>query len=121
MFLLTGGKSLAILQSCRPELLVCNDNQTSRLLRVRQVMHAYLRTDVAGGTDYADGVVNYTSKDANVMGHDGQFADRFDRVLCDVECTTDRHSLVVPEGNWFKPAFKKQRLQLPERQSQVLQ
>lgn len=116
-----GGKSLAILQACRPKRLVCNDNQSSRLLRVRQVMHAYLRTDVAGGTDYTDKVVDYTTKDASMVGHDGEMSERFDRVLCDVECTTDRHSLVVPEGNWFKPSFKKLRLQLPEKQSQVLQ
>merc|ERR1719495_2541935 len=62
-----GGKSLAILQSGRPKKLVCNDHSNSRLLRVRHVMHAYLRTDTGGGTDYADGVVDYTSVDARAI------------------------------------------------------
>ena len=53
----TGGKSLAILQNCLPNKLVCNDNQRSRLIRVRQVMHAYLQTDLDGGTDFSNGVV----------------------------------------------------------------
>jgi len=116
-----GGKSLAILQNCLPNKLVCNDNQRSRLIRVRQVMHAYLQTDLDGGTDFSNGVVQYSSKDAAVMGHLPEMAEKFDRVLCDVECTTDRHSLHEPEGNWFKPAFQKLRIQLPERQSAVLQ
>lgn len=116
-----GGKSLAILQSCRPKKLVCNDHSNSRLLRVRHVMHAYLRTDTGGGTDYAEGVVDYSSLDAAGVHRQKGMAESFDRVLCDVECTTDRHSLQQPDGNWFKPQFKKQRLQLPDSQSEVLQ
>ena len=68
----TGGKSLAILQNCLPNKLVCNDNQRSRLIRVRQVMHAYLQTDLDGGTDFSNGVVQvyfWTTKLLITKGH----------------------------------------------------
>jgi len=113
-----GGKSLAILQTLMPRRLVCNDNDTSRLLRVRRVMHAYFQSDTR---DYVEGLVEFNRSDAATLGHHHQMAGQFERVLCDVECTTDRKALSATEGNWFSPAFKKLRLQLPESQSQILQ
>ena len=111
-----GGKSLAMLQTLHPEKLVCNDNQSNRLLRVRHVMNAYLKTN---DKDYSEDLVEFSCNDAETLAI--KYESKFDRVLCDVECTTDRHSLSKPDGNWFNPSFKKLRIRLPETQSAILQ
>lgn len=112
-----GGKSFAMLQTMLPARVSCNDNNKSRLHRVRRVVNQYFQGD--NGQDYAKDLVEYTSYEGHVLG--SRLQGQYDRVLCDVECTTDRHALVRDEGNWFAPQFKKQRLRLPEMQSELLQ
>ncbi len=50
----------------------------------------------------------------------GQFTDAFDRALCLVPSTNDRHVLHRDEDNIYNNAFKKQRLSLPETQINLL-
>jgi 16S rRNA C967 or C1407 C5-methylase (RsmB/RsmF family) len=44
----------------------------------------------------------------------------YDKVLVDVPCTTDRHALNENDNNIFKPTRIKERLRMPELQSQIL-
>lgn len=46
--------------------------------------------------------------------------DTFDRVLVDVPCTNDRHSVMEDDNNFFKPQRMKERIALPETQSALL-
>ena len=45
---------------------------------------------------------------------------KYDKVLVDAPCTNDRHSLLIHDNNWFSPARVKERLHLPEVQSDLL-
>ena len=111
-----GGKSLAIAQTLRPSLIHCNDADGSRLQRVKNTFSSYLNT---GERDFSQGLVEYTRLYGE--GVEKVIENRFNKVLCDVMCTTDRHSLRVSEGNWFAPQLKQKRLQLPASQSLLLQ
>ena len=111
-----GGKALAISQTLHPITIHCNDADASRLQRVKNIFSSYLNT---GSTDYSAGLVEYTKLYGE--GIDKVVDNRFDKVLCDVMCTTDRHSLREDRGNWFTPSLKQRRLKLPENQSLLLQ
>lgn len=106
-----GGKSLAILQTVYPNQLVCNDATIARVARLRSVFSQFL-----GQTKtWQDRLVIKTC-DAI---HWSQF-DSFDKVLVDVPCTTDRHSVTTDDNNFFKPTRLKERITLPETQSALL-
>ena len=42
------------------------------------------------------------------------------QILVDVPCTNDRYSLHNDDGNWFKSTYIKERLKLPELQTDIL-
>lgn len=44
----------------------------------------------------------------------------YDRVLVDVPCTNDRHSVMEDDNSFFKPQRVKERISLPETQSALL-
>lgn len=44
----------------------------------------------------------------------------FDRVLVDVPCQTDRHALNEPDNNLFSKRRNRERLSIPELQSDLL-
>ena len=111
-----GGKSMAIVQTLMPSRLLCNDADKSRLQRVKNAMESYLKTHTA---DKSAGLVEYTKLYGK--GVENVIQSRFDKVLCDVMCTADRYSMNEDHGNWFSPSFKKLRLQLPSRQSELLE
>ncbi|XP_018787507.1 PREDICTED: 5-methylcytosine rRNA methyltransferase NSUN4 isoform X2 [Bactrocera latifrons] len=108
-----GGKSLIMLQTLFPDTLICNDIQESRLNRIRKVMQEYI-------FDYKDKWENkriiFNQCDAKYMDN----YESFDKILVDVPCTTDRHSVTVNDNNIFKSTRIKERLRIPELQADIL-
>lgn len=108
-----GGKSLLMLQTLRPGTLVCNDVQESRVNRIKKLMNSYFY-------DFGDACRKrhcfVTQQDAR----DIKEYEMYDRILVDVPCTTDRHSVMENDNNIFKSSRVKERLRLPELQAAVL-
>ncbi|XP_063244298.1 5-methylcytosine rRNA methyltransferase NSUN4 [Bacillus rossius redtenbacheri] len=106
-----GGKSLAVLQTLYPELLVCNDVQESRVKRIRSVFDQYLY-DLPKWQDR----LRITQEDGRCINEQ----DVYNKILVDVPCTTDRHVLHENDNNIFKSTRIKERLRLPEIQADLL-
>ncbi|XP_052871065.1 5-methylcytosine rRNA methyltransferase NSUN4-like [Anopheles cruzii] len=108
-----GGKSLLLLQTLIPGTIVMNDLQESRCNRIRSLMRQYLY-------DYDEKWKQrrcfITQTDARNLREYGMY----DRVLVDVPCTNDRHSVMQNDNNIFKPSRVKERLRLPELQAGIL-
>ncbi|KAJ8975248.1 hypothetical protein NQ317_007368 [Molorchus minor] len=105
-----GGKSLLALQTLYPKCVVSNDVSNSRLDRIKNVYEQFL-------FDFKEKWLN--SEKIQLSNRDGRYIleqDIFDRILVDVPCTTDRHSLHENDNNIFKPSRIKERLLLPELQ-----
>jgi hypothetical protein len=108
-----GGKSLLMLQSLHPGVLVCNDVQESRVNRIKRIMYQYFYDfDVKWNRRRCF----ITQEDARVIREYGMY----DKILVDVPCTTDRHSVNEDDNNIFKPTRVKERLRIPELQAGIL-
>lgn len=108
-----GGKTLALLQTGCCRHLAANDQSTSRTARLQNVLHSYVPQEIRNNNQ-----VRVTSWDGRKWGE--LEGDTYDRVLVDVPCTTDRHSLHEEENNIFKKSRKKERQMLPMLQVQLL-
>lgn len=109
-----GGKSLALLQTLYPSMMTCNDVEHTRVKRLLNVLDQYLgRGDGIGDVRKT---VTVTRKDAIEMCDYGAY----DRVLVDAPCYSDRHSVSSEEGNIFVKTEIKNRLKMPEKQSELL-
>ncbi|XP_006839782.1 PREDICTED: 5-methylcytosine rRNA methyltransferase NSUN4 [Chrysochloris asiatica] len=108
-----GGKTLALLQTGCCRNLAANDLSTSRTSRLQKILHSYVPEDIRDGNQ-----VRVTSWDGRKWGE--LEGDTYDRVLVDVPCTTDRHSLHEDENNIFQRSRKKERQILPLLQVQLL-
>ncbi|XP_037882222.1 5-methylcytosine rRNA methyltransferase NSUN4 [Glossina fuscipes] len=109
----SGGKYLLMLQTLYPSQIVCNDLMESRVTRIRKVMKEYL-------FDYHE---RWEGRRLLLNQCDARKLDEygtFDKVLVDVPCTTDRHSLMENDNNIFKPTRIKERLRIPELQAAIL-
>ncbi|XP_076653557.1 5-methylcytosine rRNA methyltransferase l(2)10685 [Halictus rubicundus] len=105
-----GGKAITILQTLMPRIVVANDASESRANKIHAVAKQYLfNTDM-------EKMFCITQRDAREI----EDKDLYNKILVDVPCTTDRHSLHAFENNVFKPTRLKERLQLPELQSDIL-
>ncbi|CAG0880361.1 unnamed protein product [Cyprideis torosa] len=108
-----GGKSLVILQTLMPSLLVCNDTSSGRLVRLRQVMENYV-------PKLPNIKVEVTQWDPR-EGPDDRFKGRFfDKILVDAPCSSDRHVLKDDENNLFKMRRTEERRSLPGIQTEIL-
>uniref|UniRef100_A0A182JHT5 NOL1/NOP2/Sun domain family member 4 n=1 Tax=Anopheles atroparvus TaxID=41427 RepID=A0A182JHT5_ANOAO len=108
-----GGKSLLLLQTLLPGTMVMNDLQESRCNRIRRLMRQYLY-------DFDE---KWKQKRCFITQTDArniQEYSMYDRVLVDVPCTNDRHSVMEDDNNIFKPSRVKERLRLPELQAAIL-
>lgn len=109
-----GGKALVALQTLLPDVIVCNDISISRSNRTQKMFSQYL----------FDFVVSNAWRERVIFKRvDGRlFIDEqgFDKVLVDVPCTTDRHSVMVDENSIFRPDRIKERLLIPEMQARLL-
>ncbi|NXU49293.1 NSUN4 methyltransferase, partial [Turnix velox] len=107
-----GGKTLALLQTgACAGLLVANDASISRTKRLQQVLQSYLPREIRDTV--------------TVTSHDGRQWEQleggtFQKVLVDVPCTTDRHSVMEQENNIFHKRRTKECQMLPMLQLQLL-
>ncbi|KAH0618654.1 hypothetical protein JD844_018051 [Phrynosoma platyrhinos] len=106
-----GGKTLALLQTGCCRELAANDLSTSRTHRLHEVFHRYLPQELQK-------VVRITSWDGRKWGE--LETSTFDRVLVDVPCTNDRHSLMEENNNIFMRMRKGERQMLPRLQLELL-
>ncbi|XP_045476059.1 5-methylcytosine rRNA methyltransferase NSUN4 [Harmonia axyridis] len=108
-----GGKSLLALQTLYPSTITSNDCSKSRVDRLFKVYQQFL-------FNFNE---DFLKKEKIIITNtDGRFIKygSFDRILVDVPCTTDKHSLKENDNNIFKPSRLKERLKLPELQSELL-
>ncbi|XP_078074852.1 5-cytosine rRNA methyltransferase NSUN4 [Mustelus asterias] len=108
-----GGKSLALLQTECCRHLAVNDISSSRLNRLRKILHSYVPKNVR-----TEDRLRITSFDGRHWGKIER--NTFDRVLVDVPCTTDRHSVLEEDNNIFSRLRLKERQRLPLLQTQLL-
>ncbi|XP_028667310.1 5-methylcytosine rRNA methyltransferase NSUN4 [Erpetoichthys calabaricus] len=108
-----GGKTLALLQTQACWKLAVNDSSVSRTDRLKRVLQSYLPRE-----HYIKENIRITSFDGRKWGD--LESRTFDRVLVDVPCTTDRHSLLEDENNIFAKHRAKEREMLPILQMQLL-
>ncbi|WAR07102.1 NSUN4-like protein, partial [Mya arenaria] len=103
-----GGKGLAALQTLKPDQVLCNDISKSRLNRLKSIMRLYVPDEhrVRIKTTLRDGQ-KFTQQE-------------FDKVLVDVPCNTDRHSVLDGGRNLFSPARIQERIGLPKLQTELL-
>ncbi|KFQ03569.1 5-methylcytosine rRNA methyltransferase NSUN4, partial [Leptosomus discolor] len=106
-----GGKTLALLQTGVCGHLAANDVSISRTKRLCQILHSYIPKEIRE-------TVSVTSHD----GRDWAQLDggTFHKVLVDVPCTTDRHSVMEEDNNIFHRRRTKERQMLPMLQLQLL-
>uniref|UniRef100_A0A8B9CGG8 5-cytosine rRNA methyltransferase NSUN4 n=1 Tax=Anser brachyrhynchus TaxID=132585 RepID=A0A8B9CGG8_9AVES len=106
-----GGKTLALLQTGACGHLAANDVSTSRTKRLYQILNSYVPKNVRETVR----VTSYDGRDwAELEG------GTFHKVLVDVPCTTDRHSVMETDNNIFHRRRTKERQMLPMLQLQLL-
>ncbi|XP_033228360.1 5-methylcytosine rRNA methyltransferase NSUN4 [Belonocnema kinseyi] len=106
-----GGKSFCAIQTLFPSLIVMNDVLPKRVKRIHEVIEQCL-----SALDEWGGRLLITQNDARII----EDKNVFNKILVDVPCTNDRHSLHSDDGNWFKSVYIKERLKLPELQTDIL-
>ncbi|KAK5859742.1 hypothetical protein PBY51_021273 [Eleginops maclovinus] len=108
-----GGKTLALLQTKSIGFLCVNDTSVSRTSRLRKVLQSYVPKPFL-----SEGKLRITSFDGTKWGEIER--NTFDRVLVDVPCTTDRHSLMEDDNNIFSKNRTGERRRLPQLQLALL-
>ncbi|KAM4604608.1 5-cytosine rRNA methyltransferase NSUN4 [Polymixia lowei] len=108
-----GGKTLALLQTQAIRFLCLNDASVSRTSRLRKVLRSYVPKELL-----TDERLRITSFDGTKWGEIER--DTFDRVLVDVPCTTDRHSVMEQDNNIFNKSRTSERKKLPQLQIDLL-
>ncbi|KAM6397175.1 5-cytosine rRNA methyltransferase NSUN4 [Pluvialis apricaria] len=106
-----GGKTLALLQTGACGHLAANDISISRTKRLYQILHSYVPREIRE-------TVSVTSCDGRDWGQ--LEGGTFHKVLVDVPCTTDRHSVMEQDNNIFHRRRTKERQMLPMLQLQLL-
>ncbi|KAG0718240.1 5-methylcytosine rRNA methyltransferase NSUN4 [Chionoecetes opilio] len=107
-----GGKTLLALQTMLPGLMVCNDLTDGRLRRLKSVLKQYIPSNCS---QIQDSIV-LTERNGCIPWE----REAFDKVLVDAPCLTDRHVLKESDNSIFYPKRAKERLKLPELQSELL-
>ncbi|CAI2738812.1 unnamed protein product, partial [Dicrocoelium dendriticum] len=98
--------------------LVCVDNSSSRLLRLRQVLatHGHLTSEENPKVH-----IVHESHFPEFLRSELAVKDRlFTKVLVDVPCSADRHALHSSEGSMFSKGKSKTRGSLPDQQLALL-
>ncbi|KAM7400942.1 hypothetical protein PAMA_005234 [Pampus argenteus] len=108
-----GGKTLALLQTQSIGFLCVNDVSVSRTMRLKKVLHSYIPKQLLTNEK-----LRITSFDGTQWGE--MERNTFDRVLVDVPCTTDRHSLMEDDNNIFSKHRTGERRNLPNLQLELL-
>ncbi|XP_076000937.1 5-cytosine rRNA methyltransferase NSUN4 [Genypterus blacodes] len=108
-----GGKTLTLLQTQRIGFLCVNDSSVSRAARLQKVLHSYIPREFLN-----DDKLRSSCFDGTTWGEIER--NTFNRVLVDVPCTTDRHSLMEDDNNIFNKGRMGERLRLPQLQLELL-
>lgn len=106
-----GGKTLALLQTGLCGHLAANDVSISRTKRLYNILHSYVPKEIRETVS----VTSYDGRDWEKLE-----GGTFHKVLVDVPCTTDRHSVMEEENNIFHKRRTKERQMLPMLQLQLL-
>ncbi|XP_026709148.1 5-methylcytosine rRNA methyltransferase NSUN4 [Athene cunicularia] len=106
-----GGKTLALLQTGACGHLAANDVSICRTKRLHQILYNYVPTEIRKAVS----VTSCDGRDWEQLG-----GGTFHKVLVDVPCTTDRHSVMEEENNIFHKRRTKERQMLPMLQLQLL-
>ncbi|XP_011505893.1 PREDICTED: 5-methylcytosine rRNA methyltransferase NSUN4 [Ceratosolen solmsi marchali] len=106
-----GGKALIALQTMIPEMIVANDLQQSRVKRIK-----YFYKSFVSNFEDSNNKFIITQGDARLLND----KNIYNKILVDVPCTTDRHTLHEDDNNIFKSSRLKERLKLPEIQTEIL-
>jgi len=109
-----GGKSLAMLQTLLPGRLTCVDISLSRLRRLKDVLSSY-----APRSYISDAKVSIVHLDGLAFCAKSE-VEEFDRVLVDVPCFVDRHSLEEEDNNIFRPSRLAERVEMSRLQQNLL-
>ncbi|XP_033838257.1 5-methylcytosine rRNA methyltransferase NSUN4 [Periophthalmus magnuspinnatus] len=108
-----GGKALAFMQTHGLGFVCLNDSSVSRTMRLRRVLHSYIPKALL-----SDHRLRISSFDGTMWGQIER--GTFDRVLVDVPCTTDRHSVTEEDNNIFSKSRVGERRRLPQLQTELL-
>lgn len=109
-----GGKSLLMLQTHLPKVLVTNDVQLSRCNRVKKMMEQFIYDFDSRWNNHRCIIRHEDARNTSEYG-------AYDKVLVDVPCTIDRLSVNTDDNNIFKQSRIKERLRIPELQSSILE
>ncbi|ESO04623.1 hypothetical protein HELRODRAFT_111641 [Helobdella robusta] len=108
-----GGKTYAMLQTMLPDTIMCLDRSYNRMVRLKDTLRLYFPRDYIESE-------KVKVKVADAMNFGFFHENSFDRVLADVPCLNDRHSVTEDENNWFKSSRQAERLLLQQQQQQLL-
>lgn len=108
-----GGKSMLMLQTHLPKVLVSNDVSQSRCNRIKGVMFNYIYDFDQNWNNHRCVIRQEDARSTSDYG-------AYDKVLVDVPCTTDRLAVTDDDDNIFKPTRVKERLRIPEVQAGIL-
>ncbi|XP_064488847.1 5-methylcytosine rRNA methyltransferase NSUN4-like [Ornithodoros turicata] len=105
-----GGKFLAMHFTLLPGHSFGCDNSPSRLKRFNNVIASYIPQENTSS-------ISVVQRD--ILSWDGRDAS-FDKILLDVPCTNDRHSVTEDDNNYFHQKRLSERLELPQKQMDML-
>ena len=104
-----GGKSLILYLTMKDCRFFLNDMSISRFDRLKNVFASFIpRSSLTN--------IEFSNLDANNLIK----TDKFDKILVDVPCTNDRHSLYISDNNIFAKKRIDERINLPWRQMEIL-
>lgn len=105
-----GGKAIAIMQSCNPALLCCNEPDPHRRAWLARTLKSFLPLSM-------NSCVIVSAQDGRYFGKSEP--SKYDKVLVDAPCSNDRSWLYSPGGQQGEQRLR-ERATLPALQSQLL-
>uniref|UniRef100_A0A8C6WET1 NOP2/Sun RNA methyltransferase 3 n=1 Tax=Neogobius melanostomus TaxID=47308 RepID=A0A8C6WET1_9GOBI len=105
-----GGKAIAIMQSCNPALLCCNEPDPHRRDWLAKTLESFLPPSV-------NSCVIVSAQDGRYFGQSEP--SKYDKVLVDAPCSNDRSWLYSPGGQQGEQRLR-ERAMLPALQTQLL-
>ncbi|CAF0892571.1 unnamed protein product [Brachionus calyciflorus] len=106
-----GGKTLVMLQTLLPRNITCRDISQNRLERLVRMIKSYIPENE---------FKRLINIEMNLPILHKADEDRFDKVLVDVPCTNDRHSLHTDENNIFSKGRSEERASISKKQAELL-
>lgn len=104
-----GGKSLLLFFTFKRCHFLLNDQSASRFARLKRVYDSFVPNS-------KQATIEFQNQDACQL----KKYDSFDKILLDVPCTNDRHSLYVEANNMFATKRTRERIEIPYRQLDLL-